>query len=163
MYFPADYHICITNFPNGMLDRHSKKGQLVDVWAPYFCCCCGFLCCGLITNIIFFLFCLSFIHFHSAWLHRTHGYSASALEKYLTTTLPLSLTRIHYGLPLGAPLGQLLGVLFLHFGSFEEAGHDVVAGLVVLVSSAHSPAIIPWLRKQRGVRSDDTVHVLDLI
>lgn len=56
------------------------------------------------------------------------------------------LTRIHYGLPLAAPLAELLGVLFFYLCSLHEAGHNVVAGLEGLFSSVHCTHIIPRLR-----------------
>lgn len=55
------------------------------------------------------------------------------------------LTRINYRLPLAAPLVQLLSVLLFHFGPLHEAGHNVVAGLVGLLSSMHSVYIITRL------------------
>lgn len=57
----------------------------------------------------------------------------------------LILTRIHYGLPLAAPLAELLGVLFLHLCSLHEARHNVVAGLEGLLSPVHRAPIIPRL------------------
>lgn len=71
------------------------------------------------------------------------------------TTQPLVLTGIHDGLPLGAPLVELVGVLLLHLRSLQEAGHDVVAGLVGLVGTMDGADIIPRLRggkKAPGVR-----------
>ena len=58
--------------------------------------------------------------------------------------LPI-LTRIHYSLPLAAPLAELLGVLFFYFCSLHEAGHNVVASLEGLFSSVHCTHIIPRL------------------
>lgn len=57
----------------------------------------------------------------------------------------LILTRIHYGLPLAAPLAELLGILFLHLCPLHEAGHDVVAGLEGLIGPVHCAHIIPRL------------------
>lgn len=60
------------------------------------------------------------------------------------TQLPI-LTRIHYRLPLAAPLAELLGVLFFYLRSLHEAGHNVIAGLVGLFSSVHCAYIVPRL------------------
>lgn len=57
----------------------------------------------------------------------------------------LILTRIHYGLPLAAPLAELLGVLFFHLCSLHEARHNVVAGLEGLFGPLHCTHIIPRL------------------
>lgn len=64
------------------------------------------------------------------------------------------LTGIHYGLPLAAPLTELLGVLFFYLCSLHEAGHNVVAGLERLFSSVHCVYIIPWLRGEAERRKD---------
>lgn len=58
------------------------------------------------------------------------------------------LTRIHYGLPLAAPLTELLGVLFFYFCPLHEAGHNVVAGLEGLFSPVHCACIIPRLERE---------------
>lgn len=76
----------------------------------------------------------------------------------------LILTRIHYGLPLAAPLAELLGVLFFYLCSLHEAGHNVIARLKGLFSSVHCTHIIPWLggrkimmcKNNRGVVSSQT-------
>lgn len=57
----------------------------------------------------------------------------------------LVLTGIHYGLPLAAPLAELLGVLLLYLCSFDETGHDVIAGLERLFGSVHCVFIIARL------------------
>lgn len=58
--------------------------------------------------------------------------------------LPI-LTGIHYGLPLAAPLAELLGILFLYLCSFHKAGHNIIAGLEGLFCSVHCTHIIAWL------------------
>lgn len=70
------------------------------------------------------------------------------------------LTRIHYGLPLAAPLAELLSVLFLYLCSLHEAGHNVVACLERLLSSAHCGHIIPRLGGEAKSRKDgDDVQI----
>lgn len=66
----------------------------------------------------------------------------------------LVLTGIHYGLPLAAPLAELLGVLFFYLCSLVEAGHNVVAGLERLFSSVHCVCIIPRLGGEAERRKD---------
>lgn len=58
----------------------------------------------------------------------------------------LVLTGIHYGLPLAAPLAELLGVLLFYLCSLDEAGHNVIASLERLFSSLHCVYIISRLR-----------------
>lgn len=65
--------------------------------------------------------------------------------------MPLILTGVHDGLPLAAPLTQLLSVLLLHLRPLHEAGHDVVAGLVGLLRPVHCAHIIPWLGGEKMV------------
>lgn len=60
----------------------------------------------------------------------------------------LLLTRIHYRLPLAAPLAELLSVLFFYLCSLHEAGHEVVAGLVGMLSSVHCINILSWLGRE---------------
>lgn len=71
----------------------------------------------------------------------------------------LILTRIHYGLPLAAPLAELLGVHLFHLCSLHEAGHNVIAGLVGLFSSVHCTHIIPWLGGGKMVMTELMLHI----
>lgn len=58
---------------------------------------------------------------------------------------PYIRTFVHDGLPLAAPLAELLSVFLLHSGPFGKAGHDVIGGLVGLLCSLHRPHVIPRL------------------
>lgn len=85
---------------------------------------------------------------------KSSTYSLSSAEKNKAQTFffshcePGLLTRIHDGLPLAAPLAELLGVLPFHTGPLVEAGHEVIAGPVGLLGSVHRGYIIPRLEEQ---------------
>ena len=55
------------------------------------------------------------------------------------------LTGLHQGLPLVAPLGELLGVLPLHTGPLLEARHDVITRLEGVLRPLDRTLVVPRL------------------
>ena len=55
------------------------------------------------------------------------------------------LTGVHQGLPLVAPLCELLGVLPLHAGPLLEARHDVITRLEGILRPLDRPLVVPRL------------------
>lgn len=59
------------------------------------------------------------------------------------------LTGVHHGLPLAAPLAELLGVQPLHTGPLLETRHDVVTRLEGVFCALHGALVVPRLWRQR--------------